>query len=306
MARNTALILQEEGHLHRVIDPAGGSWFLDSITDQLAKEAWSIFQEVERLGGMLAVLESGWVNDQIAAAYAPRASDIARRKEGITGVSEFPNLAEDRVVHGLPDIDALKGCGESRVPRLVDPAKGRISLSRAVQRFKTAAAVTAAAEGCYDRTVGPRIWIPQVGVRAAAAPGQELCRAVRGIARRERCLASAIHGSRPSVYLVNLGTETHHTARATFAKNFFEAGGFDVLSSDGCCDADAAAGAYAKSGSRIAVICSSDQLYQDMVPQVAPKLKAAGARTVILAGSPGKNEPAWREAGVDRFIFVKV
>ena len=113
IARNTLLILQEEGHLHRVIDPAGGSWFLDTITEQLAEAAWIIFQEIERRGGMLAVLESGWVNQQIDSAFAPRASDIARRKEGITGVSEFPNLAEERLVHERPDVDAFaKGCRE--------------------------------------------------------------------------------------------------------------------------------------------------------------------------------------------------
>jgi methylmalonyl-CoA mutase len=55
----------------------------------------------------------------------------------------------------------------------------------------------------------------------------------------------------------------------------------------------------------VAVICSSDKLYPDVVPQVAPKLKAVGARSVVLAGNPGVNEAAWRAAGVDRFIFIK-
>ena len=55
----------------------------------------------------------------------------------------------------------------------------------------------------------------------------------------------------------------------------------------------------------VAVICSSDKLYPDVVPQAAPKLKASGARSVVLAGNPGANEAAWRTAGVDRFIFVK-
>jgi methylmalonyl-CoA mutase len=115
----------------------------------------------------------------------------------------------------------------------------------------------------------------------------------------------AAHGRRPRVFLANLGPVTHHTARATFAKNFFEAGGFEVVGNDGFKDAAAAAAAFAASGATVAVLCSSDKLYPDVVPQAAPRLKAAGARSVVLAGNPGANEAAWRAAGVDRFIFIK-
>src|SRR5438067_3506142 len=115
----------------------------------------------------------------------------------------------------------------------------------------------------------------------------------------------AAHGRRPRVFLANLGPVAHHTARAAYAKNFFEAGGFEVVGNDGFKDADAAARAFSASGATVAVICSSDKLYPDVVPQLAPGLKAAGARSVVLAGNPGANEPAWRAAGVDRFIFIK-
>jgi len=72
IARNTLLILQEEAHLHRVIDPAGGSWFLERLTEQVAEKAWEIFQDVEHQGGMLAALKSGWIASQIESAFAPR------------------------------------------------------------------------------------------------------------------------------------------------------------------------------------------------------------------------------------------
>src|SRR5262249_13864354 len=86
----------------------------------------------------------------------------------------------------------------------------------------------------------------------------------------------AAHGRRPRVFLANLGPVSHHTARATYAKNFFEAGGFEVLSNDGFRDADGAAKVFFGSGATIAVICSSDKLYPELVPQAAAKLKAAG------------------------------
>jgi methylmalonyl-CoA mutase len=113
------------------------------------------------------------------------------------------------------------------------------------------------------------------------------------------------HGRRPRVFLANLGPVAHHSARAAYAQNFFEAGGFEVIGNNGFKDVGAMALAFATSGARIAVICSSDKLSPDLVPPAAAKLKEAGARSVVLAGNPGPNESAWRAAGVDRFIFIK-
>jgi methylmalonyl-CoA mutase len=115
IARNTALILQEEAHLHRVIDPPGGSWYLDWLTDQIAEKAWGIFQEVERQGGMLQAIRSGWVAQQIDSAFVPRARNLARRKEGITGVSEFPDIGEPPVMRPAPDRAALRAAAIERV-----------------------------------------------------------------------------------------------------------------------------------------------------------------------------------------------
>jgi methylmalonyl-CoA mutase len=94
IARNTSTILLEESHLARVIDPAGGSWYVERLTDELAHAAWSFFQELERAGGQAAALASGLVGERLAATWQDRSRKLARRREPITGVSEFPNLAE--------------------------------------------------------------------------------------------------------------------------------------------------------------------------------------------------------------------
>ncbi|WP_326763923.1 methylmalonyl-CoA mutase small subunit [Streptomyces sp. NBC_01591] len=94
IARNTSTILLEESHLARVIDPAGGSWYVERLTAELADAAWSFFQEIERSGGQAAALRSGMIGERLAATWAARSKDLARRKEPITGVSEFPQLAE--------------------------------------------------------------------------------------------------------------------------------------------------------------------------------------------------------------------
>ncbi|GLW23089.1 methylmalonyl-CoA mutase [Microbispora triticiradicis] len=93
IARNTQALLVEEAGVARVADPAGGSWYVERLTDDLARRAWEWFQEIERSGGMAAALER-LVPERLAETRAARAVNIAHRRDPITGVSEFPDLGE--------------------------------------------------------------------------------------------------------------------------------------------------------------------------------------------------------------------
>lgn len=301
VARNTGLLLQEEAHLHRVIDPAGGSWFLEQLTHQIAEKAWEVFQEIERQGGIVASLESGWVAEQIDSAFSPRAKDIATRKEGITGVSEFPDLDEERIVHPPPDPQELRADAALRVDALRNELVSLSLVSSATDVM--AAAAQAAEDGATLGQLAEALGFHSQSTNVTPLETHNFAKPFEEL-RDAGDAWQAIHGRRPSIFLANMGHISHHTARATYSKNFFEAGGFEVLTNEGFLDADASVQAFAESGSGIAVICSSDKLYPEFVPEVAPKLKAAGARTVVLAGKPGPNEEAWRAAGVDRFIFI--
>ncbi|WP_338895567.1 methylmalonyl-CoA mutase subunit beta [Streptomyces sp. TG1A-60] len=98
IARNTSTILIEESHLSRVIDPAGGSWYVERLTDELARAGWEFFQWIERAGGHAAGLRSGHLGQALADTWAARSDKLAERREPITGVSEFPYVAEKPVV----------------------------------------------------------------------------------------------------------------------------------------------------------------------------------------------------------------
>ncbi len=98
IARNTQLLLLEESHVGRVLDPAGGSWFVEDLTQRLAQQAWQHFQAIEARGGFVDARD--YVADQIAEIAARRADDIAHRRTAITGVNEFPNLAEPALPQG--------------------------------------------------------------------------------------------------------------------------------------------------------------------------------------------------------------
>lgn len=94
IARNTSTILLEESHLGRVVDPAGGSWYVERLTEELAQAGWAWFQEIERAGGLAAALREGLIAERIGEAWEKRSRRLVTRREPVTGVSEFPLLSE--------------------------------------------------------------------------------------------------------------------------------------------------------------------------------------------------------------------
>ncbi len=303
IARNTQLILYEESHLNRVVDPAGGCWFLESLTDDLAEKGWAFFQAIEQQGGMVQALTSGWINDQIDSAFKDRLKNIATRKDAVTGVSEFPNLAERRPQKTTPDLAALRAAAADRIAGREPGDASRIESDMVEAAIAAAKAGDTFAQ-LFDRLpdTGESPNIAPITPHPYAEPFEQLRDASRDYLH--------LTGSRPRVFLANMGPVAHHTARATYARNFFEAGGFEVVSNDGFQgEPDEAAAkaceAFDRSWANIAVICSSDKLYPEMVPAVTPLLKQSGARVVILAGHPGDMKAAYDDAGVDRYIFIK-
>jgi len=317
LARNTQLILQEECHLNQTADPAGGSWFVESLTDEMAEKAWSLFQQIEGLGGMVKAATGGWIRDQIRAVEKQREQDIATRKAAITGVSEHPDVFEKDLSRPIPNYSELRAKAAERLvkwrhDRLQGDALAAlgtvVAKSQRGNGELMASAVKAARAGATigeltSTLAGPGrnrqgASVTPLSAYPYAAVYEQLRDMVDAYARA--------HGDkRPKVFLVKLGTGGEFLDRSNYARDFFEAGGFEPVDNDGFTDAQAAAAAFAASQAEIAVICSTDARYATDVEQVAPKLMAAGARTLVLAGNPGSNEAKYRAAGVTHFIFIK-
>jgi len=276
LARNIQVILQEESNLGRVIDPAGGSWYIESLTQQVAERAWQEFQTIEQWGGMAAALESGKLQAKIAGEWAERRKAVAKRKDALTGVSEFPNLGEKPVQVQVPDLEVLR--------------KG------AAARLKAARNAKAVTLGDLTQKTGV-IRIEPMDSHRLAEDWEEL--------RDSSDIFMVMNSTRPKVFLANMGRVAQHTARATFARNFFEAGGIEAVSNDGFADADAAAKVFANSGAKMAILCGSDDQYGDLAVPFAKALKAAGVTRLYLAGKPAEDlQASLTEAGVDDFIFM--
>jgi methylmalonyl-CoA mutase len=254
VARNTQLVLLEESNLAKVSDPAAGSGGIESLTQQLCEAAWTLFQEIEKAGGVFASLEQSLIQRKVAATRAMREKDIARRKEVLTGATEFPNLHEAHVavLNARPVV--LAPDGEAK--------------------FK------------FDALAPMRLAAPFEALRDRSDQ-----------IRRDK-------GARPKIFLANLGTAADFTARATFAKSFFETGGIEALDSEGFTDPAALAQAFKASGAALACLCSSDKVYAGHAAAAAGALQAAGARHIYLAGRPGEQEAALRAAGVNDFVMA--
>ena len=142
IARNTQSLLVEEGSLARVLDPAGGSWYVESLTEALAHAAWDWFTEIERAGGLAAALSSGSVASRIGEAWSERSGRLARRSDPVTGVSEFPNLDER-----LPSREAAAAPPSGGLPR--------VRAAEAYEALRDAADAVSPRPAVYLATIGP-------------------------------------------------------------------------------------------------------------------------------------------------------
>ncbi|MDR1498572.1 MAG: acyl-CoA mutase large subunit family protein [Puniceicoccales bacterium] len=94
IARNTQVILQEECELTAVIDPAGGSWYIEKLTDDIARSAWGFFQKIEEKGGASAALKAGFIQDAIASTRKGKEKLLGQRRISLVGTNQYPNIAE--------------------------------------------------------------------------------------------------------------------------------------------------------------------------------------------------------------------
>ncbi|RAI46094.1 methylmalonyl-CoA mutase family protein [Rhodoplanes roseus] len=258
IARNTQLILLEESYLSKVADPAAGAGGIEALTKELCGTAWTLFQEIEGAGGIWAALTQGLLQKKIAGVRTAREKAAASRRDPITGVSEFPNIAE-----ATPNIIDV-------APSAVTPVQASVTLEPL-----SAMRISAAFEALRDAS--------------------------------DAALAKT--GSRPKVFLANLGPLAGFTARATFTKNFFEAGGIQTIGNDGFLadgktDLAALTAAYKASGATLACLCSSDDGYGREAVEAAKALTAAGCAHIYLAGRPGEREAEFKAAGIAHAIFM--
>ena len=310
IARNVQIILQEEFGLLQPIDPAGGSWAVETLTKQMKEKVWAEFQVIEGKGGMLAALQEGYPQSEIAAILAARFKAAETRKDRIVGNNMYPNMTEKLLDPRPEDVE------ENKKQRTAQVEAYLADIDEAFKAEKLKA--LQAGEGCL---VSLAIEAAQAGATtaeiAAALAGKE-SETVTAIAphrwserfealRKTTEAYKAEHNDNVKIFLANMGPIPQHKARADFTTGFLQVGAFEVLGNNGFPTVEEAAQAAKESGADAVVICSTDATYPEIVPQLAPKLhEVLPKATVFLAGAAPKDLlETYNEAGIDEYISVK-
>ncbi|GAB3439695.1 methylmalonyl-CoA mutase family protein [Streptomonospora sediminis] len=152
IARNTQTLLAEESHLARVVDPAGGSFYVERLTADLHAAGWTFFQEIEAAGGMAAALSSGLVAARVDDMWQRRRHSISRGRDPITGVTEFPDLDEPPIRREPPpEPAAVPAAGSAALP----PRRYAQDFEDLRDRSDTHLAATGARPQVFLATLGP-------------------------------------------------------------------------------------------------------------------------------------------------------
>ena len=316
IARNTQIILQQECSLLQPVDPAGGSWYIETITMELARKAWNLFRQIEEQGGMLKALQAGLPQQYAEKTVKKRFANLGKRKDVIVGTNMYANLQEQLLAApaGQQGQFQLKRAKEIAAYRnLTDAVERMVQLGNLTQKRHTLGA------GVVEATIRAFMAGSTIGEVTAALRTEEI--QPLAVARLQVHRASeqfekirqttaqfaAETGENICVFLTNMGPIPQHKPRADFSRGFFEVGGFSVLTNNGFASVEEAVAAVAQAKPDVAVICSTDATYPELVPPLARLIKEqAPGIWLILAGLPPEDlQAVYKEAGVDEFIHVR-
>ncbi|MBQ0080532.1 MAG: acyl-CoA mutase large subunit family protein [Alistipes sp.] len=243
IARNESLLLKHEAHFDQVVDPAGGSYYIENLTASIANEAWKLFLDLEDKGGYVEAFLSGVVVEKVKASAAAKDKAVATRRQSILGANQFPNFTETADA-------AIKACAverESQEGNKLTPYRGAMAFEK---------------------------------MRLNVDRGEKT----------------------PKAFMLTCGSLAMARARAQFSCNFFACAGIRVVDNTFFKSVEDGVKAALDSKAEIIVICSSDDDYATLAPQINEMI--AGKAIVVVAGAPACMEEL-QQKGIKNFISIK-
>ncbi len=302
IARNVQIMMQDEAHFDKVVDPVGGCYYVEYLTGELARKSWELFQEIEGRGGMSAALTSGIPQEAVAGMAAARVKAVAVRKDRIVGTNMYPNMVEKAVEEYDFDVEAFQADRAAFVKGAKKDAAAELGVLAGSKSVADAIAAAAAGAGLGDIArvfiEGEAMTIPALYIHRVAETVEKLRRTTENWA--------AANGGNPQVFMANMGPVGQHKARADFSTGFVNVGMFETITNFGFETPEEAAQAAADSGAKASIICSTDATYPELVPAYCKAVKAlVPDMMIIVAGYPKDHIESFKEAGVDDFLHVK-
>jgi methylmalonyl-CoA mutase len=315
IARNTQLILQEESNVTRVIDPWGGSYLMESLTQQMADKAWSIIQQVEAMGGMTRAVASGWAKLQIERCATEKQARIDRGEDVIVGVNKYRSPEADRIE--IRDIDN-SAVRQAQVARLAELRAGRdgTAVRRALEALTR----------CAQDGQGNLLEVTIAAMRARATVGEcsDALEKVWGRYRADSQRVSGVYGARferdpnwqslnsevdsfaraegrrPRILIAKLGQDGHDRGAKIIATALADLG-FDVDIGPLFQTPEEAARQAVENDVHAVGVSTLAAGHRTLVPQLIGALKAQGAPEVaVFVGGviPQQDYDFLRAAGV--------
>ncbi len=293
LARNTHAILAEEAQLSRLVDPLGGSWYGESLTEEIAAASWREVQLVEAQGGMGRALLKGTIQAQVDEKSRAALLQIFAGREGLVGVNRYPN-ASDRLSPSTHS-SSLPASSPPRDEAAVKQALDALMVSNTVKNLSIASELGA--------TVGELTASLSQGHGAAWT----VLKPIRWAAAFEELRLNAQryadqHGSPPPLLLLAMGKLSALKPRIDFAKNVLGVGGFQVTEQLVETPQEAMSVLQtAENPLKAVLLCAADADYGELVASLSPQCKANATR-LMIAGAPNET---LSQLGVELFLHAK-
>jgi methylmalonyl-CoA mutase len=298
VARNIQLVLMEECNLPEVIDPVGGTWFVEKLTDEIAEKAWSLFVDIEKQGGMMKAVENNFVQNLIEEKAKQRLIQLSNRKDILVGTNKYPNKSEKEAKPFEFDREKLseERIAFARSVRIKNKRNDAVNslyevfdMARHNEHFKRMFSINFDDETKSFKKIKPLI----------------LCEMFEDVRENSEKYKTKT-GKQPKVFLANVGSVKEYKGRADFSSDFFSVGGFDIISKLGHESWEEVAKEAIESQAEVITICSTDLKYPEFVPQFCRLIKRAKPMTIlVLAGLPKEHIEDFKAAGLDDFIHIK-
>ena len=269
IARNQQLLLKEEAHFDKIVDPAAGSYYLENLTNSIAAEAWKQFLAIQEQGGMYEMVAAGKVQEHIAANLKARLGDVAKRKEVLLGSNQFPNFTEKAAKKIKADAGACSSICNCKSKKVESHC------------------------GCDSQCENA---LPTLPVARAAEEFETLRLETEGAKRQ------------PIAFMLTIGNLAMRIARAQFSCNFLACAGYKVIDNNGFKTVGEGIKAAKKAKADIIVLCSSDDEYAELAPKawkILQRMDEAKRPMFIVAGAPACM-PDLQALGIENFIHVRV
>jgi len=311
IARNQQLILMEEAHLNKVTDPAGGCYYIEKLTAELAEQAWVKMQSIEQQGGLFKAIKKGLMQSEISKVANEKIQNSNKRKDIFVGINMFVNSLEQPLENGstvckceLQDYyDKIVTYEDTERPELHRILQ-KISDSRfddnIIPLLSDAFINGAVLEEVFDLLIDDEEILKADSLNESYG--------TRDIERlRQQVIAYQQKNQTVlSVFLANMGSVSQHKARADFSTGFFQVAGFYVANTEGFYTVEEAAESAILSNAQAVCICSTDDTYPALVPALITQIKAKKPDMIfILAGYPQDMTESYQKEGIDIFIHIR-